>query len=98
ATIAAAIQHMQLATKLLQYYLCRITVIAVLILPFASLQGAFNIYFGTFSKILLRHFCEIFVENDHTMPLGAFSTLTGLAISPTFRRRNAQIGNLIAGI
>src|SRR5579875_2742670 len=62
---ARAIKQRELRIETLQDDLGRITVLAVLVLPFARLQRALEIDLGALLQVLLRHLGKVLVEDDH---------------------------------
>ncbi|MNI47088.1 hypothetical protein D3C73_1015870 [compost metagenome] len=60
------------------------------------MQRAFDIELGTLLHILLDNLAKAFVEDDDRVPFGLFLALTGIAIAPGFRRRDAKVGDRTA--
>ena len=90
ATIAG-IQHGHHAAIILQNNLCRIAVIATVILPFAGLQLALNIDFRAFFQILLGDAAKSLGKQDNTMPFGLFAAFARVFITPVFAGCQTQI-------
>jgi hypothetical protein len=99
ATAAAAIPAVkdgQLTAILAQDHLCRVAVLAALILPFAGFQLAFDIHLGALFQVLFGHLGEVFIEDRHGMPFGAFLAFARGLVAPGFRRGDAQVHDLAA--
>src|SRR5262245_56875235 len=96
ATAACAVEHGQRRIEALQHHLGRITVLPVLVLPFACLQRAFEINLRALLQILLGDLREPFAEDHHAMPLGLFASLAGVLVAPGLRSRYAQIDDRTA--
>ena len=93
---AAAIKHGERAVEALQHHFRGIAVLAVLALPFARLQLAFDVNLGALFQILLGHPAQPFVEDHHGVPLRLFATLAGRLVAPGFGRCNPQVGDRAA--
>ena len=61
--------------------LCGVTVCAILPLPLACAQRAFNINLGTFFQIFAGNFTET-IKKYHSVPFRALLLLTGILIFP----------------
>src|SRR5262249_7798756 len=79
---AGAIEHGECRVEALQHHLGRITVLPVLVLPFARLQRAFQINFRALFQILLGDFGKAFAEDDDPMPLRLLASLAGVLVTP----------------
>src|SRR5262249_5286686 len=90
----------QLTTILLQHDLCRIAVLAGLVLPFACLELPFEVNLRTLLEILLGDLCKILVEDDDAVPFGALAPLAASFVTPALARCHAQIddGTAILGV
>src|SRR5258708_26232778 len=94
AEVAAApgpVQHGELRIEALQHDLGGIAVLARLVLPFAGLQGAFEINLGALLQILLHDLAEPLVEDDDAVPLGLFLAFSGRLVAPAFGGGHPQI-------
>src|ERR1019366_8338194 len=91
ATATGTVQHGELRIEALQHDLGGIAILARLILPFAGLQGAFEIDLGALLQILLGDLAEPLVEDDHAVPLGLFLALSGRLVAPAFGGGHPQI-------
>src|SRR5262249_37783325 len=87
----AAVEQGQLTTILLQHDLCRIAVLAGLVLPFACLELPFEVNLRTLLEILLGDLCKILVEDDDAVPFGALAPLAASFDTPALARCHAQI-------
>src|SRR5207237_405755 len=92
----AAIEQDQHGVEALQYDLRRIFVLAVIALPFAGLQRAFQIDLAALAQIFLGDIGEAFAENRDRMPFGLFLALAAVAVLPAFGRGNATVHDLAA--
>src|SRR5262245_16809879 len=90
---AAAVEHGERAVVALQHDLGRIAVLAVLALPLARLQLAFDVNFGTLLQVLLGDPAQPFVEDHHGVPLCLFAPLSRRLIAPGLGGGDAQVGN-----
>ena len=93
AAFAATIKHGQRRVEALKNDFRRVTIIAVLVLPFAGLQRAFDVELGALLDVLLNDLAKAFIEDDDRVPFGLFFALARIAVTPAFRRRNAQVGD-----
>src|ERR1019366_5714224 len=91
ATAAAGIEHGELRIEALQHHFGRVAVVAVLVLPFARLQRAFQVNLRALLEVLLDDLAQAFVEDHHPMPLGFFLALAGGLVAPAFRGGDPQI-------
>src|SRR5262245_39570887 len=89
----AAVEHGQRAVKALQYDFGGITVLAILTLPLAGLQLAFDVNFGPLLEVLLGHPAEPLVEDHHRVPLGLLAPLAARLVAPGLGGGNAQVGD-----
>ncbi len=69
--------------------------IALLILPLACPNLAFDVNLGTFSQVLGGNFSQA-AKHRHTMPLSAIFLFAGLLVLPRFAGRHAQVGDGVA--
>src|SRR5476651_1429819 len=88
---AAGIEHGELRIEALQHHFGRVTVVTVLVLPFARLQRAFQINLRALLEILLDDLAQALVEDHYPMPLGFFLALAGGLVAPAFRGGHPQI-------
>src|SRR5262245_17588108 len=93
AAAAAAVEHGERAVEALQHDLGRIAVLAVLALPLARLQLAFDVNFGTLLQVLLGDPAQPFVEDHHGVPLCLFAPLSRRLVAPSLGGGNAQVGD-----
>src|SRR5664279_3180538 len=90
---AAGIEHGELRIEALQHHFGRVAVVAVLVLPFARLQRAFQINLRALLEILLDDLAQALIEDDDPVPLGFFLALAGGLVAPAFRGGDAEIGD-----
>ena len=83
------VEHRQLGVEPLQHDLGGVTLLPLLVLPFARLERTLEIDLGALLQILLGNFREILVEDDHTMPFGLLAPLAGRLVTPALARRHA---------
>src|SRR3990167_5536572 len=98
AAVALAAEHGRLAAELLQHHLGGVFLDALLVGPFAGLQGAFDVNRRALLQILLGHLDQVVVENHHPVPLGALIALARGAVAPGFRGRQAEVGHPVARV
>src|SRR5664279_659802 len=91
AAAAAGIEHGELRIEALQHHFGRVAVVAVLVLPFARLQRAFQVNLRALLEILLDDLAQALVEDHHPVPLGFFLALAGGLVAPAFRGGHPQI-------
>ena len=93
---SGAIEHRQRRVEALQHDLGRVAVLAVLVLPFARLQRAFEINLRAFLEVLLGDLGEALAEDHDAMPFGLLAPLAGCLVAPAFRGRDPQIDDRAA--
>src|SRR5690606_21214425 len=86
--IAPAVQHLHFIGD----NFCGVSVCAVLRLPFARTQRAFNINLAAFAQIFTRDLTEA-VEKYHPVPLSALLGLPSILVLPAFSVTHADINN-----
>ena len=96
SSTAPAVQHCQFTSVGSQHDLCRVAVVAGLILPFPGLELPLDIYLRAFGKVLLGNANKTFVENRNPMPFSPLATLSRVAILPSLGRRNTKVAALPA--
>src|SRR5690606_3187720 len=74
----------------------RIAVVAVLVLPLAGAQLAFDVDLAAFAQTTLRHADEPVGLRRYGVPLGAFLARAGRLGLPVLRGRNARVGDAAA--
>src|SRR5262249_27998402 len=92
-TAAATVEHGQCAVEALQHALVRITVLAILALPLARLQLAFDVHFGTLLQVLLGDPAQPLIEDHHGVPLRLFAPLSRRLVAPGLGGGHAQVGD-----
>src|SRR5580658_585578 len=85
---AAAAEHLQLVAD----DLGRVTLVALLVLPFAGAQAPFDIDLRALAQIFAGDLGEA-PEERHAMPLGALLLLAALLIPPALAGGDAQVGD-----
>ncbi len=90
---ATPVQHGERRVEALQHHLGGVFILAVLVLPFACLQSAFEVNLRALLQVLLGDLAEALVEDHHAVPLGLFLALAGGLVAPAFRGRDPQIGD-----
>src|SRR5580765_166309 len=93
---AGAVEHGQRRVEALQHDLGRVAVLAVLVLPFARLQRAFEINLRAFLEVLLGNLGEALAADDDAMPFGLLAPFAGCLVAPAFRGRDPQIDDRAA--
>jgi hypothetical protein len=78
----------ELRVEALQHYFGRIAVVAILVLPFTRLQGAFEIHFRALLQILLGDLAQALVEDYHAMPFDLLASLASSLVAPAFQHFN----------
>src|SRR5690554_2045728 len=68
-----------------------VAVLAVLALPFAGAQRAFDVDFRAFAQILAGNFCQA-VKEHHSVPFGTLLWLTGCFVFPLLGGSHADVG------
>src|SRR5690349_4516746 len=91
-----AVQHHQLAVVWSQHDFRRVSVVVVLVGPFAGLQLAADVNLAALSQILFRDADESLIPDHHAMPFGVFLALAAVLVFPAFRRGDAERTHLIA--
>jgi hypothetical protein len=84
----ATVEHLHLVAD----YLCGVAILPGLVLPFAGADRAFNIDLGALAQVLAGNLCQ-FVEEHHTVPLGALLRLAGLFVFPGLGGGETYIGH-----
>ena len=80
----------------MQHNLGGIAVIAVIVLPLAGAELAFEIDLAALAEVALGHAGETLGEDRDIVPFRALFLLAGHAILPAFGRRDADIADLAA--
>src|SRR5262245_26646529 len=93
AAPAQLVEHGELRVEALQHDLGGVAVLAVLVLPFAGLQRAFEVNLRAFLEVLLDDLAEPLVEDHHPVPLGLLAPLPGRLVAPGLAGGDAQIGD-----
>src|SRR5262245_41520727 len=88
---ARPVEHGELAVEALQHDLGRVLVLALLVLPFARLQRAFEVNLGAFLEVLFGDPAQVLIEDHHPMPFGALASLAGRLVAPRIGGGDAQI-------
>ena len=99
STLAAArrtVKHRQRAVEAAQDDLGRIAVVALLVLPFARLQLAFDVDLGALAQVALGDAHQPFGEDRHRVPLGAFLPLARVLVLPLLGRGDPKVADLAA--
>src|SRR5437763_11625298 len=89
----STIQHRQFAAEFLQHHLGRVFFLALLVGPFAGLQGALDIDLRALAQVFLGNLDEALVEDHDAVPLGALLALARDPVAPALARRQVQIGD-----
>src|SRR5262245_46243910 len=90
---AAAVEHGQRAVEALQHDFGGVAVLAVLALPLARLQLAFDVDLGALLQVLLGNPAEPLVEDHHGVPLRLFAPLPRRLVAPGLGGGDAQVGD-----
>src|SRR4029078_10888905 len=88
AVALAPVEHGELCVEALQHHLGRVSLVVVVVGPFARLERAFQIKLGALLQILLGNLRQILVEDHHAVPFGFLATLTGRLVAPVLTRRH----------
>ena len=83
------VEHGELGVEPLEHDLGGVTLLPLLVLPFARLERTLEIDLGALLQILLGDSREILIEDDHTMPFGLLAALAGRLVTPALARRHA---------
>ena len=86
---------MHVAAVALHHHFSGVAVLAVLVLPFAGLQFAFDVDFGAFFQILADNFRQLAEEHD-AMPFGFFFLFAGVFVFPGLGSRQRDISHGVA--